>query len=230
MRRTRTQSGGLGVCCAQRFIVRIIFMVPLYSLLSFLSLLMEQNSVYFATFRDWCARARARLGSCCCEGVRRLFELAAAALLLLTCARTAPQCSSVFCSAFQHSTAQRTALKVQRPLAARAALQRGSAKRRPRNKDHALHDRRRLSSVRGPRARSYEAFVVYTFLALCLAYVGGPGSVEAAAPAGTQGGGCNKTARSKLLSCCTSPHTGRGVLTTRGRRPHRAARGSRRIP
>jgi hypothetical protein len=176
MRRTRTQSGGLGVCCAQRFIVRIIFMVPLYSLLSFLSLLMEQNSVYFATFRDWCARAR--LGSCCCEGVRRLFELAAAALLLLTCARTAPQCSSVFCSAFQHSTAQRTALKVQRPLAARAALQRGSAKRRPRNKDHALHDRRRLSSVRGPRARSYEAFVVYTFLALCLAYVGGPGSVE----------------------------------------------------
>ena len=30
-------------------------MVPLYSLLSFLSLLMEQNSVYFDTFRDWCA-------------------------------------------------------------------------------------------------------------------------------------------------------------------------------
>ncbi|KAK9846283.1 hypothetical protein WJX81_000927 [Elliptochloris bilobata] len=61
----------------QRFIVRIIFLVPLYSLLSFLSLLMEQNSVYFDTFRD-----------------------------------------------------------------------------------------------------CYEAFVVYTFLALCLAYVGGPGSVE----------------------------------------------------
>ncbi len=38
---------------AQRFIVRIIFMVPLYSLLSFLSLLMEHNSVYFDTFRDW---------------------------------------------------------------------------------------------------------------------------------------------------------------------------------
>ena len=37
-------------------------MVPLYSLLSFLSLLMEQNSVYFDTFRDWCAPAKVRLG------------------------------------------------------------------------------------------------------------------------------------------------------------------------
>ncbi len=54
-------------CAAQRFIVRIIFMVPLYSLLSFLSLLMEQNSVYFDTFRDWCAPA-GRSG--CSEGVQ----------------------------------------------------------------------------------------------------------------------------------------------------------------
>jgi hypothetical protein len=61
MHRTRKQSGGPDVCCAQRFIVRITFMVPLYSLLSFLSLLMEQNSVYFATFRDWCARKSALL-------------------------------------------------------------------------------------------------------------------------------------------------------------------------
>ena len=38
-------------------------MVPLYSLLSFLSLLMEQNSVFFDTFRDWCALANLHSGS-----------------------------------------------------------------------------------------------------------------------------------------------------------------------
>ncbi len=70
VRRTRRQSGGPDVCCAQRFIVRIIFMVPLYSLLSFLSLLMDQNSVYFATFRDWCARARRSLLQPGCAGCR----------------------------------------------------------------------------------------------------------------------------------------------------------------
>lgn len=37
----------------QRYIVRIIFMVPLYALMSFLSLLMEENSVYFGSIRDW---------------------------------------------------------------------------------------------------------------------------------------------------------------------------------
>ncbi|BDA41803.1 Transmembrane protein 184B at N-terminal half [Coccomyxa sp. Obi] len=36
----------------QRYIVRIIFMVPLYALMSFLSLLMEENSVYFGSIRD----------------------------------------------------------------------------------------------------------------------------------------------------------------------------------
>lgn len=30
-------------------------MVPLYALMSFLSLLMEQHSVYFSSIRDWCA-------------------------------------------------------------------------------------------------------------------------------------------------------------------------------
>ena len=28
------------------------------------------------------------------------------------------------------------------------------------------------------RPRSYEAFVIYNFLSLCLSYVGGPGAVE----------------------------------------------------
>lgn len=37
----------------QRYIVRIVFMVPLYSLMSFLSLLMPQHSVYFSSIRDW---------------------------------------------------------------------------------------------------------------------------------------------------------------------------------
>ena len=37
----------------QRYIVRIIFLVPLYALMSFLSLLMEPHSVYFSSIRDW---------------------------------------------------------------------------------------------------------------------------------------------------------------------------------
>jgi hypothetical protein len=41
------------VLSLQRYIVRIIFMVPLYALMSFLSLLMEENSVYFGSIRDW---------------------------------------------------------------------------------------------------------------------------------------------------------------------------------
>ncbi len=37
----------------QRYIVRIIFMVPLYASMSFLSLLMPHNSIYFDSVRDW---------------------------------------------------------------------------------------------------------------------------------------------------------------------------------
>lgn len=37
----------------QRYIVRIIFLVPVYSVASWLSLLMSDKSVYFDTVRDW---------------------------------------------------------------------------------------------------------------------------------------------------------------------------------
>ena len=37
----------------QRYIVRIIFMVPMYSLASFPSLLNKQNAIYYPTVRDW---------------------------------------------------------------------------------------------------------------------------------------------------------------------------------
>ena len=46
----KTSSGLSGL---QRYIVRIIFLVPVYSVASWLSLLMEQKSVYFDTVRDW---------------------------------------------------------------------------------------------------------------------------------------------------------------------------------
>ena len=40
-------------CLVQRYIVRIIFLVPVYSVASWLSLLMSEKSVYFDTVRDW---------------------------------------------------------------------------------------------------------------------------------------------------------------------------------
>ncbi len=40
-------------CAVQRYIVRIIFMVPLYALMSFFSLVFEAQSVYFGSIRDW---------------------------------------------------------------------------------------------------------------------------------------------------------------------------------
>ena len=39
----------------QRFIVRIIFMVPMYSICSFPSLLQYNQAIYWNTVRDWCA-------------------------------------------------------------------------------------------------------------------------------------------------------------------------------
>ncbi len=40
---------------AQRFIVRIIFMVPVYAVSSFLSLIFPHDAIYFDTVRIWCA-------------------------------------------------------------------------------------------------------------------------------------------------------------------------------
>lgn len=42
-----------GFVSAQRYIIRIIFMVPLYAVMSLLSLLMPNNSIYFDSVRDW---------------------------------------------------------------------------------------------------------------------------------------------------------------------------------
>ena len=41
--------------CLQRYIVRIIFMVPLSALMSFLSMIVPQHSIYFDSVRDWWA-------------------------------------------------------------------------------------------------------------------------------------------------------------------------------
>lgn len=38
----------------QRFIVRIIFMVPVYAVSSFLSLIFPEDAIYFDTVRVWC--------------------------------------------------------------------------------------------------------------------------------------------------------------------------------
>lgn len=37
----------------QRYIVRIIFMVPVYGICSFASLMAENASIYIGTIRDW---------------------------------------------------------------------------------------------------------------------------------------------------------------------------------
>ena len=38
----------------QRYILRIIFMVPVYAACSFASLLAENAAIYITTIRDWC--------------------------------------------------------------------------------------------------------------------------------------------------------------------------------
>lgn len=42
----------------QRYIIRIVVMVPIYAMLSFLSLVFRKASIYFDTIRDWCAPTR----------------------------------------------------------------------------------------------------------------------------------------------------------------------------
>lgn len=46
-------------CRPQRYIVRIIFMIPVYSMASFPSLLAPENAIYWLTLRDWCAEQHA---------------------------------------------------------------------------------------------------------------------------------------------------------------------------
>ena len=41
----------------QRFIVRIIFMVPVYAVSSFCSLIFPHGAIYFDTVRIWCVPA-----------------------------------------------------------------------------------------------------------------------------------------------------------------------------
>lgn len=61
----------------QRYIVRIIFMIPVYSIASFPSLLAPENSIYWVTVRDWCAL------ECCSFGVL-LFALCVAISIGIT--------------------------------------------------------------------------------------------------------------------------------------------------
>lgn len=40
-------------CVVQRYIIRIIFMVPVYAIGSFCSLQWRAGAIYFDTLRDW---------------------------------------------------------------------------------------------------------------------------------------------------------------------------------
>lgn len=97
----------------QRYIVRIIFMVPMYSICSFPSLIHPSQAIYWNTVRDWWVGAGAWWAP----------DKPPPALAL---------------RAFGHLP----------------------------------------PSLDGHPPRSYEAWVIYNFMALCLAYVGGPGAVE----------------------------------------------------
>lgn len=46
----------------QRYIVRIIFMVPVYCICSFASLMAEDAAIYIITIRDWCVEPQQRCG------------------------------------------------------------------------------------------------------------------------------------------------------------------------
>ena len=58
-------------------------------------------------------------------------------------------------------------------------------------------------------ARSYEAFVIYTFLALCLSYVGGPGAVE------IKMNGFQIQPNLWHCTCCLPPQTVDGLFVRR---------------
>ena len=110
----------------QRFIVRIIFMVPVYAVSSFCSLIFPHGAIYFDTVRIWCALASL--------------------------------CSNLGQPAIPCQTLPVTVRNFDVPSCMRW---------------HAG-----LTCFAVLRPRSYEAFVIYNFLSLCLSYVGGPGAVE----------------------------------------------------
>jgi hypothetical protein len=56
-RQQRAHAAPPGLDRAQRYIVRIIFMVPSYAIASWCSLMYRDSAIYFDTIRDWCVRA-----------------------------------------------------------------------------------------------------------------------------------------------------------------------------
>jgi hypothetical protein len=48
-----SKSPARALCAPQRYIIRLIFMVPIYAIGSYLSLLWRSGAIYFDTIRDW---------------------------------------------------------------------------------------------------------------------------------------------------------------------------------
>ena len=51
---------------AQRYVIRLIFMVPVYAIGSFFSLLWRDAAIYFDTIRDWCVCVLVVAAARCC--------------------------------------------------------------------------------------------------------------------------------------------------------------------
>lgn len=113
----------------QRYIIRIIFMVPVYAIGSFCSLQWRHGAIYFDTLRDWCV--------CPAGGAAH------------PAAHHMPHASSCLCCSDRPTD---------RPTCLPAATK---------------HCPCCCCCCRD----SYEAWIIYNFSALLLAYVGGPGAV-----------------------------------------------------